>query len=405
MSEYKLEEIVSFIDGDRGRNYPKQHEYLNEGHCIFLNTSNVTSKGFNFDKVNYISENKHNLLRNGKLEVNDIILTTRGTIGNVGLYNKFMHYPMRINSSMLIIRVKEKISSDFLYYVFKSESMKNHMLLFSSGSAQPQLPVKDLKKIKISIPSKNIQQSIVNILSTYDKLIENNSRRIQILEQTAEELYKEWFVRMRFPGYEKTKFEKGIPEGWEVQKLSEVIKVTDGTHDTPKEVSDGRPLVTGKNIVNGQIDFNTTYNISEDDYKKINVRSSVEKNDILYSNIGTIGQMSIVHDDNKYSVKNLIILKTSKYNFYEYIYLHFKNEACQNHFDSIANGASQRFISLTEMRNYKILIPNKEILEEFRSYVRILFNQVKNLTIQNQNLTKQRDLLLPRLMNGTISVE
>src|SRR5699024_7516862 len=222
--KYKLENLVVFIDGDRGKNYPKQDEYLEKGYCLFLNTSNVTKEGFNFSKVNYISESKDKLLRNGRLEFDDIILTTRGTIGNLALYREYMYYPMRINSSMLILKTKEVLTSEFLYYLLKTQSMQFHMRLFSSGSAQPQLPVRDLKKIEVMIPSRKVQDEIVSILSNYDKLIENNNRRIQILEQTAEELYKEWFVRMRFPGYENIKFDKGIPEGWEVKKVKGLVK-------------------------------------------------------------------------------------------------------------------------------------------------------------------------------------
>src|SRR5699024_6700338 len=131
----------------------------------------------------------------------------------------------------------------------------------------------------------------------------------------------------------------------------------------------------------------------------------INKNDILYSNIGTIGQMALVQDNNKYSVKNLIILKTNSYQFHEYIYLHFKNEACQQYFNSVASGASQKFISLTEMRKYKLLVPREEVLKLFKSKTNNLFIQIENLNNQNLNLVKQRDLLLPRLMNGTIEVK
>ncbi|WP_277674216.1 restriction endonuclease subunit S [Piscibacillus halophilus] len=325
---------------------------------------------------------------------------TVGRSGSIGHVQYIESKAWPLNTTLYMTDAKGN-NKRFIYYFLKTIGLEQ----FNSGAGVPTLNRNHINLLKVKIPKKTIQTKIADVLSTYDRLIENNNRRIQILEQTTEELYKEWFVRMRFHGYEKTKFDRGIPEGWEVQKLSDLIRVTDGTHDTPKEVTDGVPLVTGRNIVNGQIDFNTTYNISKEDHKKINVRSSIEKHDILYSNIGTIGQMTIVNSDNKYSVKNLIILKTSQYDCYEYIYLHFKNEACQRHFDSIASGASQKFISLTEMRNYKILIPKKETLEQFRIYVSNLFNQIVLLSNQNQNLIKQRDLLLPRLMNGTITVK
>lgn len=368
------------------------------------------------NKQNYIStenmiEKKGGILSANSLPTSKTVLNYKPKdilISNIRLYFEKIWFADKEGGSsadVLVLRAKKGYSPKFIYYALSDSNFFKYADVTSKGTKMPRGDKKAILKYIIPDYPVYYQTKIADVLSTYDKLIENNNRRIQILEEIAEELYKEWFVRMRFPGYEKTKFHKGIPEEWKVQKLSDLIRVTDGTHDTPKEVTDGVPLVTGRNIINGQIDFNTTYNISKEDHKKINVRSSIEKYDILYSNIGTIGQMTIVHNDNKYSVKNLIILKTSQYDCYEYIYLHFKNEACQRHFDSIASGASQKFISLTEMRNYKILIPKKETLEQFKIYVSNLFNQIVLLSDQNQNLKKQRDLLLPRLMNGTITVK
>lgn len=311
------------------------------------------------------------------------------------------------STELLVFRSKEgKSDSNYVNYLAQTDIIVLPAINSMSGASGRQRADSNyIKKLKISVPDLNTQKKIANVLSTYDKLIENNNRRIEVLEQTAEEIYKEWFVRMRFPGYENTKLVKGIPEGWEVKKLNDIFDVSDGTHDTPKEVIDGFPLVTGRNIVNGQIDFSTTYNISEEDYKKINVRSVINKNDILYSNIGTIGQMALVQDNNRYSVKNLIILKTNAYQFHEYVYLHFKNDACQRYFNSVASGASQKFISLTEMRKYKLLVPKEEVLALFKLKISSLFIQVENLYKQNLNLIKQRDFLLPRLMNGSIEVK
>lgn len=397
--EFKIKEVANVVAG--GTPKTSIHEYWNGS------ISWITPKDLSNHKNKYISNGSRSITDLGLkksaaklLPPETILLTSRAPIGYMAIAENEITTNQGFKN---IICDKNKVNNHFLYYylLVNMDQIKG----FASGATFPEISGKTLKNIRIQIPNIESQTKIADVLSTYDRLIENNSRRIQILEQTAEELYKEWFVRMRFPGYENTKFDKGIPEGWEVQKLSGLIRVTDGTHDTPKEVTDGVPLVTGRNIINGQIDFNTTYNISKEDHKKINVRSSIEKYDVLYSNIGTIGQMAIVHNDNKYSVKNLIILKTSQYDCYEYIYLHFKNEACQRHFDSIASGASQKFISLTEMRNYKILIPKKETLEQFKIYVSNLFNQIVLLSNQNQNLIKQRDLLLLRLMNGTIIVK
>ena len=149
-----LGDLVDFIDGDRGKNYPTFDEFTSTGYCLFLNASNVTSTGFNFDNCMFVSEEKDKLMNKGHLSPYDIVLTSRGTIGNVALYDKHIKYEnARINSGMLIIRPKTKrLSPYFIYALLKSSYMKAAIERFKSGSAQPQLPIKDLQKITFEIP-------------------------------------------------------------------------------------------------------------------------------------------------------------------------------------------------------------------------------------------------------------
>lgn len=147
-------DLVDFIDGDRGKNYPTFDEFTSTGYCLFLNASNVTSTGFNFDNCMFVSEEKDKLMNKGHLSPYDIVLTSRGTLGNVALYDKHIKYEnVRINSGMLIIRPKTKrLSPYFIYALLKSSYMKAAIERFKSGSAQPQLPIKDLQKITFEIP-------------------------------------------------------------------------------------------------------------------------------------------------------------------------------------------------------------------------------------------------------------
>ncbi len=149
-----LGDLVDFIDGDRGKNYPTFDEFTSTGYCLFLNASNVTSTGFNFDNCMFVSEEKDKLMNKGHLSPYDIVLTSRGTLGNVALYDKHIKYEnVRINSGMLIIRPKTKrLSPYFIYALLKSSYMKAAIERFKSGSAQPQLPIKDLQKITFEIP-------------------------------------------------------------------------------------------------------------------------------------------------------------------------------------------------------------------------------------------------------------
>ena len=149
-----LGDLVDFIDGDRGKKYPTFDEFTSTGYCLFLNASNVTSTGFNFDNCMFVSEEKDKLMNKGHLSPYDIVLTSRGTLGNVALYDKHIKYEnVRINSGMLIIRPKTKrLSPYFIYALLKSSYMKAAIERFKSGSAQPQLPIKDLQKITFDIP-------------------------------------------------------------------------------------------------------------------------------------------------------------------------------------------------------------------------------------------------------------
>ena len=155
-TENTLGEIAKFIDGDRGSNYPTLSDFYDDEYCLFLNASNVTEKGFNFDKCQFITEEKDKSLRKGHLSYNDIVLTSRGTVGNVALYTEMIQYKnVRINSGMLIIRPNEnKISVFVLYALLRSIFMKKEIERFRSGSAQPQLPVRDLEKMIFRIPNK-----------------------------------------------------------------------------------------------------------------------------------------------------------------------------------------------------------------------------------------------------------
>lgn len=149
-----LGELVDFIDGDRGKNYPTFDEFTSAGYCLFLNASNVTSTGFSFDACMFVTEEKDKSMNKGHLSLNDIVLTSRGTLGNVALYDKHIGFEnVRINSGMLIIRPKTKrLSPHFIYALLKSSYMKAAIERFKSGSAQPQLPIKDLQKIVFEIP-------------------------------------------------------------------------------------------------------------------------------------------------------------------------------------------------------------------------------------------------------------
>lgn len=194
---WTLEEAeIRLIDGDRGKNYPKQADFSPSGHCLFLSAKNVTSSGFQFEDLVFIGKNRHDLLRAGTLKRGDIVMTTRGTIGNVAYYNSSVRYPIvRINSGMIIFRANQDLwNARLLYYVLTSPVIQDQIRNLTSGSAVPQLPARDLKKFelpKITLPVQNRIEAIISSIS--DKKIINHKIN-QTLEQMAQAIFKSWFV-------------------------------------------------------------------------------------------------------------------------------------------------------------------------------------------------------------------
>lgn len=291
-------------------------------------------------------------------------------------------------------------------YLFYSIELKLHqMKANASGTATKFLTQPILNNINIEYRDIDEQKRIADILSAYDNLIENNNKRIRLLEQMAENLYKEWFVRFRFPGHEHIKFIDGIPSDWQILRMCDFCYVTDGTHDTPKPVNEGGvPLVTGKCIKNGFIDFNEPYNISYQDHESISKRSGLQTGDILFSNIGTVGTTCLVNYDRDFSVKNVIIFKPDNTEISNYLYSWLNSDSIQAIFATQTNGASQQFVGLNFMRRFKILVPNENVLALYSDRIKPIRAEIVKLHDINNNLIKQRDMLLPRLMSGKLEV-
>ena len=186
---------IDVIDGDRGKNYPHQNELLSTGFCLFLSAKNVTKSGFSFSETQFISQRKDALLNNGRLCRGDIVITTRGTVGNVALYSPQVPYEnIRINSGMLIIRCANNISNQYLYQVLRSEWFQKQIMAVQSGSAQPQLPKSHFLKMNIPLPPLPIQEKITSILQLIDDKITTNNSINDNLQQQVLAMYRNKFI-------------------------------------------------------------------------------------------------------------------------------------------------------------------------------------------------------------------
>ncbi len=402
---YRIGDLVEIIDGDRGANYPKQDEFYDEGYCLFLNTGNVTKNGFSFSSNQFITQEKDSKLRKGKLTRNDIVYTTRGTVGNAAFYSPSVEFEnIRINSGMIIIRKKDEvIDQNYLYQALKSDTYRNIFLQYCSGSAQPQLPIKTFSKIKIDIPSISTQKIIADILSYYDELIENNNKRIKLLEQMAENLYKEWFVRFRFPNHENTEFENGIPKGWKIEPISKNNKCFLG--GTPsREVNDYWESGTIPWINSGAInqfriceesELITPLALEKSAAKLLPLRST-----LIAITGATLGQVSM--NEIEVCANQSVVGIINQNGHASFMYFVIKQNI--KHIANFASGGAQQHINKEIIGKYKIISPSITLLDEFEKIVSSYFDAIRDIIFMNKNLKKQRDLLLPRLMSGKLEV-
>ena len=398
---YTLGELAEIIDGDRGKNYPQQNEFFDSGYCLFLNTGNVTNHGFSFEQNQFITKEKCDILRKGKLQRGDIVYTTRGTVGNAAYYSEAVEYEhIRINSGMVIIRPNNDIvDTRFLYQILKSDYYRPFFKQFCTGSAQPQLPIKNFSKIELDIPALAIQTRIADILSAYDDLIENNQKQIKLLEEAAQRLYKEWFVDLRFPGYEKTAVVDGVPEGWSKCTLEQICSLRKETISTDQITSD-IPYIGLEHMP--RVDFclsswgnaenvtSSKYKYNEDDIIFGKIRPYFHKVGFAL-NSGVVSTDSFVMKSQN-GMWGLLLMTVFDKTFVDYTY-----QTCKE-------GAKMPRADWDEMRQYAVLIPYEGVLNTFEKNIWSITRQIKTIALQNHMLKEARDRLLPKLMSGELEV-
>ena len=377
----------------------------------YLTSKNFNKTGINLIQVEYISENdyqKHfreNSKALTKPQEGDLIFSIIGSIGGAYLFNS--NDLFGLSSSVAIIRPNFKyVIPSYLLYYFKSSYLQKWVENIKSGSAQGFLSLEMIKRLPLLLPSLYIQQKIASILSSYDNLIENNKQRIKLLEEMAEEIYKEWFVRLRFPGYETAKIVDGLPEGWEKKQIDTFVKIISGyAFKTQSFDSDGiYKLVTIKNVQDGFFVTQTTDFIDELP-KNLKEDCKLKDKDIILSLTGNIGRICMVYGDNYVLNQRVAKLKPTQVNYFEYVYLMFRSNFLRTTLENLSNGAAQQNLSPIEMGKLEFTFPSEKVMSKFSELTNSFFDEIIILNKKNQLLQETRDLLLPRLISGKLSVE
>lgn len=410
---------IQFIDGDRGKNYPQKTDFYKNGYCVFLNTGNVKSDGFDFSDLNYITQEKDEILNKGKVQLNDIVLTTRGTVGNVAIFDEQVPFKeIRINSGMVIIRCSNRFYPYFLYSFFRSSLFKSQCGLNGSGSAQPQLPISAIKNIKIPEFNLKTQQSIAAVLSALDKKIALNKQINARLEEMAKTLYDYWFVQFDFPDangkpykssggemvFDET-LKREIPKGWEVKSLGEIVNFKNGINYSSDDVGGSVSY-----IVNVRDVSNSSIFIHEDDLDIVNLQSDklqayqIKENTILVARSGNPGATRLLVNTNKLVVYCgfIIAAEPKESNLLNLLFWFLKNQ--EERISDISAGTVLKNVSQDVLKRGCIVIPDKFILNKFNEFNRNIFAEISSMIKQNHQLTQLRDFLLPMLINGQVSV-
>ena len=301
--------------------------------------------------------------------------------------------------------IPHKGKSDLKFVKYLLDEFKVYMQQISKGTTQDNLSLEKLRRVKFNVPEYNTQVKIANFLSTYDDLIENNQRRIALLEKAAQELYKEWFVRFRFPGYDTIEFENGLPKGWRIQQAQDIFDITIGRTPDRKQFDyftnneNDALWVSISDMKDNVFITRSSEYLTDEAVNKVNM-PMIEADTVLLSFKLSVGRVAIT---TKLSCTNEAIahFKTNDKDLLEYTYLYLKLFNYQNLGNTSAIGNA---VNSTIIKKMKFVMPNRNLLEVFHNSVKDIFAKIKNLKLATENLIKQRDLLLPRLMSGKLEV-
>ncbi len=397
----KLKDItISITDGKHGDCKGQD----NSGY-YFISCKDVSDGTIHYENARQIT--KEDFIETDKrtnLATNDILITNSGTIGRMAFVKDIPETrKTTFQKSVAIVKPNtDKVLPIYLYYLLQSKV--SEFVNSSNGAAQKNLLLSTMREFELSIEeSFSIQQRIATILSRYDSLIENYQKQIRLLEESAQRLYKEWFIDLRFPGHENTKIVDGVPEGWKKKKIFELGKVITGkTPSTANKANYGGdiPFITIPDMHSG------IYPISSQTLSKQGADSQLGKyvpeNSLLVSCIGTAGLVCISEAlcQTNQQINSLVMENGLKL-----YYMYFTFLSLKEHLNNIgSNGATMTNVNKSKFENIEVVVPIDSLLDSFNIIANNTFVKIKNLSLQIRHLIEARDRLLPKLMSGKVIV-
>ena len=328
------------------------------------------------------------------IKYGDLIICEGGEPGRCAIWKEQIPN-MKIQKALHRVRVHDIMDFRFVYYWFLLAGKQGALKQYYTGATIMHMPGQKLKEVLIDKPPLIVQQRIGAYLETFDNLIENNQKQIKLLEEAAQRLYKEWFVDLRFPGYENCKIVDGVPVEWKKKKLDEIADVIMG--QSPKsefynKEHKGLPFHQGVGSYGARFVQDDTYSTS---FTKV-----AEANSILFSVRAPVGRLNITK--NKIVIGRGIAAINSKSGFQSYLFYALKERFFKD--DILGNGAIFASISKNELLNQVFVIPDAKIMSAYEKIAAALDKKIEVVDMQLQQLVEARDRLLQKLMNGEIEV-
>ena len=366
-------------------------------------------KKFNGEDVtecDYISEDLYKKVSNevGVPKENDLLITTRGTIGIPYLYKRTDRFYFADGNLTWIKDFDSNLYSKFLYYWFQSYEGRKKFEALAKGTAQKAVPISGIKTLEIELPSLKSQKRIADILSAYDDLIENNQKQIKLLEEAAQRLYKEWFVDLRFPGHENTKIVDGVPEGWNWCKLEDAIQLDPKVTLTKERMKQFIPMsaLSTASMVLDESQFTETTS---------NSGSKFQNGDTLLARItpclenGKTAYVSgLKSDEGAVGSTEYIVMRAKTINSYMVYLLARTDDFRQSAINSMSGSDGRQRVKSDKLKMLDYLHPTSELVEKFENVEEPIFEKIYRLSKQMQQAKQARDLLLPKLMSGEVEV-
>lgn len=409
--EYRLGDLYEVSNG-----LSKSGEFFGTGYP-FLTFSTVFNNYFIPNEIKDYVQSTAKEQKSYSIKAGDVFITrTSETTDELGMSCVALKdYPTATYNGFCkrLRPITENTNPLYMGYYFRSEVFRANFKKVASLITRASLRNEDLMRFKVDLPSLETQTKISEMLYKYDSLIENNNKRIKVLEQMAENLYKEWFVRFRFPGYEKVEFEEDLPQGWKIKCLDEFgITLDSGSRPSggvDTSLTDGIPSLGAEAVKElAEFDYTSIKYIPHEYYDKMK-RGKFDGNAILlYKDGAYIGKTTIFRNEFPFKTfavnEHVFLMKANNFVYQNYLYFTLHQKEYFYSMQNLNRNAAQPGLAQTDIKRIKIIVPSEDIINQFNIVIESIFDEIFRLAKINKNVAQQRDMLLPRLMSGKLEV-